>query len=168
MKRTALIPALAFSLAACGSAGEAPNATDNAALAAENKAGLAGDVVELPGGEGEALGANGESAIGGAAMVDPAAIARADGWVGRWRGVEGLNLVIAKGEAPGTYSLDMQYSLDDKGVFVGTATAAGIAFTRPDGAQVLRPTDGDATGLKWLAGKKDCLTVKQGEGYCRD
>ena len=30
------------------------------------------------------------------------------------------------------------------------------------------PTDGDATGLKYLAGKKDCLTVEPGEGYCRD
>jgi hypothetical protein len=28
-------------------------------------------------------------------------------------------------------------------------------------------TNGDATGLKYLAGKTDCLTVKSGEGYCR-
>ncbi|WP_096343369.1 hypothetical protein [Sphingomonas spermidinifaciens] len=163
MKRTALIPALALSLAACGGAGEAPTANDSAALAAENKAGLAGEVVELPGGEGD-----GEDVPLADDAVSASAIARADGWVGRWRGVEGLNLIVAKGDAPGRYKLDMQYSLDDKGVFDGTATEEGIAFTRPDGEHVLRATDGDATGLKWLAGKKDCLTVKDAEGYCRD
>ncbi|WP_294262218.1 hypothetical protein [uncultured Sphingomonas sp.] len=169
MKRIALIPALALSLAACSGASEAPNATDNAAAAAENKAGLDGDVVELPAGEGEGEGAIVNEAVKpGAGEPDAAATARADKWVGRWRGVEGLNLVIAKDSAPGHYTLDMQYSLDEKGKFTGVATAAGIAFTRPDGEKVLRPTDGDATGLKWLAGKKDCLTVASGEGYCRD
>jgi hypothetical protein len=169
MKRTALIPALALSLVACSGASEAPNATENEALAAENKAGLAGDVVELPGGEGEGEGAVlNEEMTPGAGEPDAAATARADGLVGRWRGVEGLNLVIAKDRAPGHYTLDMQYSLDGKGKFAGVATAEGIAFTRPDGEKVLRPTDGDATGLKWLAGKKDCLTVAPGEGYCRD
>lgn len=171
MKRIALIPAIALSLAACSGASEAPNATDNEAAAAENKAGLTGDVVELPAGEGEGEGEGtvlNEEAKPGAPEPDPAATARADKWVGRWRGVEGLNLVIAKDSAPGHYMLDMQYSLDDKGKFTGVATAEGIAFTRPDGEKVLRPTDGDATGLKWLAGKKDCLTVASGEGYCRD
>ncbi|WP_204325615.1 hypothetical protein, partial [Stenotrophomonas maltophilia] len=60
------------------------------------------------------------------------------------------------------------YTLDDKGSFEGKGTREGIAFERPDGKQVLKASDGDATGLKYLAGKKDCLTVKTGEGYCRD
>jgi hypothetical protein len=167
MQRTAPILALAFLLAACGGVSDSPDAaTENAALAAENKAGLAGDVVELPGGEGE--GVTTVEPVENAAAPDPAAIARADGWVGRWRGVEGLNLVVARGDEPGRYTLDMAYSLEDKGVFEGTVTAEGIAFTRPDGDHVLRATDGDGTGLKWLAGKKDCLTVTPGEGYCRD
>ena len=63
-----------------------------------------------------------------------------DSWVGKWIGVEGLHLTIAK---------------DD------------IAFTRPDGPQQLRAGDGAATGLKWLADKKNCLIVATGEGYCR-
>ncbi|WP_315761187.1 hypothetical protein [Sphingomonas sp. Y38-1Y] len=168
----ALIPALMLTLAGCGGASTTP--AENEALAAENKAGLGGDVVELPSGEGEGEGEGVEAeeanmaASVPAVAPSPAAIARADGWVGRWRGVEGLNLVIAKGDAPGRYDLDMQYSLDDKGKFVGTATEEGIAFKRPDGDQVLRAGNGEATGLKWLAEKKDCLVVKPSEGYCRD
>lgn len=93
-----------------------------------------------------------------------------DKWVGRWRGVEGLNLVIAKDakKGAGHYMLTQQYTLDDKGVFAGTAVGDVIQFHRPDGDRTLRETDGAATGLKYLATKKDCLTVKPGEGYCRD
>lgn len=104
-------------------------------------------------------------------IVDPAADpARTDAWVGRWRGVEGLNLVIEKDRAkgPGHYVLHDQYTLDDKGVFQGVTDGDGIRFERPDGTQHLEATDGEATGLKHLAGKRDCLTVKSGEGYCRD
>lgn len=93
-----------------------------------------------------------------------------DEYVGRWRGVEGLNLVISRDakKGAGHYTLTQQYTLDDKGVFEGVGVGDTIQFHRPDGDQVLRPTDGAATGLKWLAGKKNCLTVKPGEGYCRD
>lgn len=93
-----------------------------------------------------------------------------DAWIGRWTGVEGLTLEIeedAKG-GPGHYRLNQRYTLDDKGVFLGQAVGDTIQFHRPDGDQVLRATDGAATGLKWLATKKNCLTVKPGEGYCRD
>lgn len=102
-----------------------------------------------------------------ATVADTAAT---DAWIGRWRGVEGLNLVISadRQAGPGHYTLEMQYSLDDKGVFQGVAAGDTIRFIRPDGPQTLRATDGEATGLKWLADKKDCLTVKPGEGYCRD
>ena len=64
----------------------------------------------------------------------------------------------------------MQYGLDAAaaGTFKGEAAEDGIAFTRPDGPQQLRAGDGAATGLKWLADKKDCLVVDTGEGYCRD
>jgi hypothetical protein len=102
--------------------------------------------------------------------VTAASTAVTDAWIGRWRGVEGLNLQISADPSarPGHYTLAMQYSLDDTGSFPGVAEGDTIRFTRPDGPQTLRATDGDTTGLKWLAGKKDCLTVKTGEGYCRD
>ncbi|MCF5367479.1 hypothetical protein, partial [Pseudomonas sp. PA-4-8C] len=94
-----------------------------------------------------------------------------DKWVGKWIGVEGLHLTIAKDDSIGRghYLLTMQYGLDadDAGTFKGEATDDGIAFTRPDGPQLLRAGDGAATGLKWLADKKDCLVVATGEGYCR-
>ena len=94
-----------------------------------------------------------------------------DQWVGKWIGVEGLNLTIAKDDSVGRghYILTMQYGLDadDSGTFKGEAAEDGIAFTRPDGPQLLRAGDGAATGLKWLADKKDCLIVATGEGYCR-
>lgn len=94
-----------------------------------------------------------------------------DQWVGKWVGVEGLHLTIAKDDSIGRghYLLTMQYGLDadDSGTFKGEAAEDGIAFTRPDGPQLLRAGDGEATGLKWLADKKDCLIVATGEGYCR-
>lgn len=94
-----------------------------------------------------------------------------DPWAGRWTGVEGLVLDVAADPAKGAghYRLTMQYGLDaaDKGSFDGTLDGDVIRFTRPDGEQTLRRTDGEATGLRYLAGKSDCLTVKSGEGYCR-
>ena len=94
-----------------------------------------------------------------------------DNWVGKRVGVEGLHLTIAKDDSIGRghYLLTMQYVLDadDAGTFKGEATEDGIAFIRPDGPQLLRAGDGAATGLKWLADKKDCLIVATGEGYCR-
>lgn len=87
-------------------------------------------------------------------------------YLGRWTGVEGMFLVVAP--SPGGVTLDMQYDLDHRATFAGTVGADGIAFTRGGIAETLTPGDGAATGLKWLADKRDCLVVKTGEGYCRD
>jgi hypothetical protein len=95
-------------------------------------------------------------------------------YTGRWIGVEGMVLdpapapAPADARAPGRYALTMQWDLDNKGSFDGTATGDTITFVRNGIRETLRPTDGNATGLKYLAGKTDCLTVKPGEGYCRD
>ncbi|CAN5357683.1 hypothetical protein BH09PSE4_BH09PSE4_17630 [soil metagenome] len=102
------------------------------------------------------------------ATTDNAAAIAAPDYSGRWTGVEGMYLVVAKGQTAGSYTLEMQYDLDHKGNFTGTANSDSIAFTRDGNPEVLRPTDGAATGLKYLSGKQECLTVKTGEGYCRD
>ena len=86
---------------------------------------------------------------------------------GRWIGVEGMVLDITPAGGPGRFRLAMQWDLDHKGVFDARAVGDTIVFTRDGVREILRPTNGDATGLKHLAGKTDCLTVKTGEGYCR-
>lgn len=89
-------------------------------------------------------------------------------YVGRWTGVEGMFLDVQPADRPDRYRLTMQYDLDHRQTVVAKLAAQSLVFER-DGAQLsLRPTDGVATGLKYLAGKQDCLTVAPGEGYCRD
>ncbi|WP_380788123.1 hypothetical protein [Sphingomonas sp. R86521] len=103
---------------------------------------------------------------GPAANVAQAAAAPVD-YAGRWVGVEGMYLDITAAGTPGRFRLAMQWDLDNKGTFEGTAKGDTIVFERNGVGETLRPTDGDATGLKYLAGKTTCLTVKPGEGYCR-
>ena len=87
--------------------------------------------------------------------------------LGRWTGVEGMSLMVAAKPGSGV-TLDMQWDLDNKGVFDESVTAEGLRFMRNGVAESAVHTGGDATGLKYLAGKQDCRTVKAGEGYCRD
>ncbi|WP_443750402.1 hypothetical protein [Asticcacaulis solisilvae] len=83
---------------------------------------------------------------------------------GKWTGPEGTWLDIApKGEG---YRVTVS-NLDGPRDFDGTADDGGIRFMRDGQTFVIRPGNGDDTGMKWLAGKKDCLIVAPGEGYCR-
>lgn len=88
-------------------------------------------------------------------------------YLGRWTGVEGMYLVVASRPGGGV-TLEMQWDLDNRGTFDGSVTAEGLRFMRNGVAESAVHSNGDATGLKHLAGKQDCLTVKPGEGYCRD
>jgi len=102
------------------------------------------------------------------AAEDPAAAPhRFASWAGKWTGVEGMYAVITPGE-PGKYKLEMQSDLDTKGTYDGNDSEHGIKFRRGTEDLSLHRGDGDETGLKYLAGKKECLIVKDGEGYCRD
>src|SRR3546814_1697226 len=65
------------------------------------------------------------------------------------------------------YTLEMQSDLDTKGSYEGRDSEHGIRFRRGGEELSLHRGDGDETGLKYLAGKKECLIVKTGEGYCR-
>jgi hypothetical protein len=88
-----------------------------------------------------------------------------DGWIGRWTGVEGTYLEIAGGS--GVYEITIK-DLDAARTFKGSAVGDHIEFQRDGVQESLRATNGDGTGMKWLAGKTNCLTIKPGEGYCRD
>ena len=89
----------------------------------------------------------------------------ADQWVGTWQGPEGTYLKIAKQEVG--YQLTVR-NLDGPREFHGVAVEDLLQFDRDGVTETLHAGDGKATGMKWLAGKHDCLVVKPGEGYCRD
>jgi hypothetical protein len=91
--------------------------------------------------------------------------AATDDWVGRWNGPEGTYLTIAG--ANGTYEITIK-DLDAARTFAGAAAGGRIEFRRDGVRESIAATDGDATGMKWLAGKAQCLTIKAGEGFCRD
>ncbi|SNS09383.1 hypothetical protein SAMN06295912_101302 [Sphingomonas laterariae] len=97
----------------------------------------------------------------------PATPAPTDAWIGKWVGVEGLALDIAPGPDAGQYALKVSL-LDGTGTYVGRADGEAIRFTRDGREESIRKASGDETGLKYLAGKKDCLMIREGEGFCRD
>ena len=106
--------------------------------------------------------------VEGAEATDPAtAPHRFASWAGKWTGVEGMYATITPTE-PGKYKLEMQSDLDTKGTYDGQDSEHGIQFKRGTEQLSLHRGNGDETGLKYLAGKKECLIVKTGEGYCRD
>lgn len=94
-----------------------------------------------------------------------AAAPAADQWLGKWSGPEGTFLELKGGG--GRYEVTIQ-NLDGPKTFPATASADGIAFERDGVKESLRATNGADTGMKWLADKTRCLTVRAGEGYCRD
>lgn len=88
-----------------------------------------------------------------------------DAWLGQWNGPEGTFLQLVGGS--GDYVVTIR-NLDGPRTFLGKAAGETIEFERDGVRETLRFTNGDATGMKWLAGKASCLTVRSGEGYCRD
>jgi len=90
-----------------------------------------------------------------------------DGWIGKWMGVEGLMLDIQPAGEHGHYLLSVTL-LDGTNSYEGTAEGDMIRFIRNGRPESIRAATGDETGLKWLAGKQNCLMIQQGEGFCRD
>jgi hypothetical protein len=66
----------------------------------------------------------------------------------------------------GKYTVTIQ-NLDGPRTFQGRAIEGRVQFERDGLAETIHASDGAATGMKWLADKSDCLTVRTGEGYCR-
>ena len=96
-----------------------------------------------------------------------AAVLPTDAWIGKWIGVEGLVLDIQPAGEAGKYILSVTL-LDGTKSYDGTAEGAIIRFTRDGRPESIRAATGNETGLKWLAGKQNCLMIREGEGFCRD
>jgi hypothetical protein len=88
-----------------------------------------------------------------------------DEWLGKWDGPEGTFLQLNGGN--GSYEITIQ-NLDGSLTFQGIALGDQIEFERNDVKEFLHATNGAETGMKWLSEKSNCLTVRTGEGYCRD
>lgn len=86
-------------------------------------------------------------------------------WMGKWNGPEGTYLDLSVRD--GDYAVVVA-NLDGPLTFKGTATGEGITFMRDGKNETIKAGDGAATGMKWLADKKDCLVINPGEGFCRD
>lgn len=86
-------------------------------------------------------------------------------WVGKWIGPEGTFLELA-GQA-GAYKVTIQ-SLDGPATYDAVAVEDRLEFQRNGTQETIHATSGADTGMKWLLDKKDCLTIKTGEGFCRD
>jgi hypothetical protein len=110
-----------------------------------------------------------DSRSGGPPAATPPATAvqapATDHWLGQWTGPEGTFLRIAGGL--GKYEITVQ-NLDGPRTFVGASSGDSIRFERDGVVELIRATNGVATGMKWLSEKANCLTVRPGEGYCRD
>ena len=89
----------------------------------------------------------------------------ADKWLGTWHGPEGTFLKIA--DSNGKFELTIQ-NLDGPLTFEGKAVKDQIQFERDGHKELILATDGTKTGMKWLSEKSNCLSIRYGEGYCRD
>lgn len=84
------------------------------------------------------------------------------GWQGIWFGPEGMSLTLVAKE-----NSKYEVTIDETQTFEGVAGPDYIAFERDGIQERIKATDGEATGMKWLADESNCLTIKDGEGYCR-
>lgn len=95
----------------------------------------------------------------------PGSDKKVDALVGRWPGVEGTYLNVAK--KGDKYSIEVKRG-DKAETFEGTAKGDTIEFTRKGKTETLKAATAEETGMKWPAGEKTCVVITKGsEGYCR-
>ncbi len=87
-------------------------------------------------------------------------------YMGKWLGPEGTYLLISQSKGDG-YNIQIK-DLDGVVGYFGKAVDGKIEFSRNGHPATIRKGTGAETGMKWLADKKDCLIVRDNEGYCRD
>jgi hypothetical protein len=86
-------------------------------------------------------------------------------WTGRWPGVEGTSLDIAR---DGDRFVVTIADLDGPKTYAGTAAGDHIEFVRAGRTETIRAATGRETGMKWLADETNCLVITAGsEGFCR-
>lgn len=88
-----------------------------------------------------------------------------DAWIGKWNGPEGTFLNIEGNK--GVYTLTIQ-TLDGSTTYQGQSLGDRISFERNGTTETIHVSEGKDTGMKWLADKKNCLMIREGEGFCRD
>jgi hypothetical protein len=88
-----------------------------------------------------------------------------DEWMGQWNGPEGTFLKLEGSK--GIYRITIQ-NLDGPQSYQGFAVDGQIQFERSGVKESIHATNGVDTGMKWLGDKTLCLTIRTGEGYCRD
>jgi len=88
-----------------------------------------------------------------------------DKWMGQWSGPEGTYLLLSK--RGDKYVVKIR-SLDGLQTYEGNAAGDRIEFTRNGKTESIHAGSGQDTGMKWLLEKKRCLTIKTGEGFCRE
>jgi hypothetical protein len=88
-----------------------------------------------------------------------------ESWLGKWNGPEGTYLEIARDGAQ--YDIVIK-NLDGETRYSAIEQDGTLQFMRDEMGETIKPGTGDETGMKWLAGKQNCLVIKPGEGFCRD
>ncbi len=86
---------------------------------------------------------------------------------GRWTGPEGTWLEVF----PASDTLfNLTFHNMDNAItqVAGRPVGAQVVFDRNGKTDTLQLATGDQTGMKWLAGKANCVRVTTGEGYCKD
>ena len=86
-------------------------------------------------------------------------------WMGTWIGQEGMVLTLTARQDTKVDVLIVD--LDGERRFEGVAGLDHIQFERDGIQERIKATNGEATGMKWLADESNCLTIKEGEGFCR-
>lgn len=91
---------------------------------------------------------------------------KSDAILHKWTGPEGTFLEVTRAED--AYTVTVQ-NLDGPRTFPATLDENdNITFERDGKTETIAMVDGDGTGMKWLAGKTNCIMIEKGEGYCRD
>ena len=104
--------------------------------------------------------------VAGDTPVAPRGVPVTHKWLGQWTGPEGTYLTLeARGDG---YLITVR--LGDLATYEGKPARASVSIKFQRGGQLesIRHGSGKDTGVPALAGKSDCLYIKEGEGFCRD